>query len=227
METKVTKWGFYLGGMGFFRGNADHVRIGTYGEKKDPIGDKAYLDVESHVKLSYLKNIGKMGPVEVDWERQSKADVAADGDLKYFAATGKVAGSFNYENAKSAKLKLMSFYIEEGPLKQIVNGPADGARSFLAKEGGDGRIVSQVFVAMEASLAETFSAAGSLSSEAKGDVLAVTVKGGVTASGGVHGSSTINLAPNTTFAYKLMKVKDWSHSKSKIEDLEADYKGMG
>jgi hypothetical protein len=227
METKVTKWAFKYGGMKFFRGEAYRVRIGTYGEKKDPLGPKAYLDVESHVKLSYLKNIGKMGPVEVDWARQSKADVATDGDVKYLAVTGKVAGSFNYENAKSAKLKLMSFYIEEGTLKQILNGPADGARSFLAKEGGDGRIVSQIFVAMEAQLAETFSTAGSLSSEAEGDVLAVTAKGGVSASGGAHGSSTIILAPNTTFAYKLMKVKDWDHGKNKIEDLEADYKGGG
>jgi hypothetical protein len=221
METKVTKWAFEYGGMKFFRGNADHVRICTYGEKKDPLGAKAYLDVESHVKLSYLKNIGKMGPVEVDWEKQSKADVAADGDLKYLGATGKVAGSFDYEHAKSAKLKLMSFYIEEGTLKQILNGPADGARSFLAKEGGDGRIVSQVFVAMEASLAETFSTAGSLSYKTEGDAL------GITASGGVSGSSTITLPENVTFAYKLMKVKDWSHGKSQIEDLEADYKGGG
>ncbi len=221
METKVTKWAFEYGGMKFFRGNAYQVRLGEYGEKKDPLGAKAYLDPEGHVNPSYLKNIGKMGPVEVDWERQSKADVAADGDLKYLGAAGKVAGSFNYENAKNAKLKLMSFYIEEGTLKEILNGPADGARSALAKEGNDGRIVSQVFVAMEGSLAETFSTAGSLSYKAEGDAL------GVTATGGAHGSSTVILAPNTTFAYKLMKVKDWSHGKSKIEDLEADYKGGG
>jgi hypothetical protein len=227
METKVTKYAFEYGGMKYFRGNADHVRIGTYVQKKDPLGAKAYVDVENHIKLSYLKNIGRTGPIEVDWERQSKADVETNGDLKYFAVAAKGAVSASYEKAKSAKLKLMIFYIEEGTLKQILNGPADGARSFLAKEGGDGRIVSQVLVAMEASLAETFSTAGSLSSEAEGDVLVVTAKGGVTASGGVHGSNTITLAPNTTFAYKLMKVKDWDHGKNKILDLEADYKGMG
>ena len=219
METKVTKWAFEYGGMKFFRGLAYQVRLGTYGEKKDPLGAKAYLEPEGHIIPSYLKNIGKMGPVEVDWERQSKADVAADGDLKYLGAAGKVAGSFNYENAKSANLKLMSFYIEEGTLKQILNEHAGTARSYLAKEGNDGRIVSQVFVAMEATLAQTFSTAGSLSYKAEGDAL------GVTASGGVHGSNTIILAPNTTFAYKLTKVKDWSHGKDKIEDMEGDFKG--
>jgi hypothetical protein len=219
MENKVTKYGFEYGGLKYFRANAYQVRLGTYGKKKDPLGAKAYLEPEGHIIPSNLDHIGQMGPIEVDWERQSKADVAADGDLKYLGATGKVAGSFNYENAKSANLKLMTFYIEEGRLERILNEQAGTARSFLAKEGNDARIVSQIFVAMEGTLAQTFSTAGSLSYKAEGDAL------GVTASGGAHGSSTIILAPNTTFAYKLMKVKDWDKGKSIIGDLGADYYG--
>jgi hypothetical protein len=227
METKVTKYAFGYGGMKYFRGNAFKCALGTFGEKKDPIGAKAYLDPDGHVKPSYLKNIGTTGPITVDWTSQSKADVEANGELKYFVVAGKSAVSASYEKAKSAKLKLMIFHIEANALKQILNGPGDVARSALAKEGGDGRIVSAIIVAMEANLAEAFSAEGSWSSEAEGEVLAVTVKGGRTTSGGVQGSTTITLAPNTTFAYELTKVKDWDHGKNKILDLEVDYKGMG
>ena len=49
----------------------------------------------------------------------------------------------------------------------------------------------------------------------------------VTAKGGKHGTQTITLSAGTTFAYKLHKVKDWNQGKTKIENMEADYKGMG
>jgi hypothetical protein len=61
----------------------------------------------------------------------------------------------------------------------------------------------------------------SLSANAKGAELQVTV------TGGKYGSETITLSPGTTFAYKLHKVKDWNKGKTQIEDMEADYQGMG
>ena len=57
--------------------------------------------------------------------------------------------------------------------------------------------------------------------EAAGSELELSV------SGGKQGTQTIRLGEGTCFAYKLYKVKKWSKGKEQIEDLEADYKGMG
>jgi NAD(P)-dependent dehydrogenase (short-subunit alcohol dehydrogenase family) len=107
------------------------------------------------------------------------------------------------------------------PTAKRLNKDADGARKFLAEEGHDGRIVSEVWV-VDAELGEHFAAYGATSAsvQAFGSSLDVTV------TGGKYGSQTITLSPGTTFAYKLHKVKDWNKDKTQIEDMEADYKGM-
>src|SRR5215472_12237622 len=101
----------------------------------------------------------------------------------------------------------------------MLNTDADGARKYLADEGSDGRIVSEVWIGMEVELAEYFSTYG------KGS-LSVSAAGGnaqISVTGGNNGKQTITFSPNTTFAYKLHKVKDWNKDKTHIEDMEADY----
>ena len=102
----------------------------------------------------------------------------------------------------------------------MLNKDANGARNYLADEGNDGRIVSEVWIVLEAELAEHFETSGSLLASAKDSDLKVTAKGGK------HGTQTITLSAGTTFAYKLHKVKKWNKGKTQIEDMEADYKGM-
>lgn len=223
METKVAKHYFEYGTVKYFRGKAENVQIGSYGEKKDPIGAIAYLDVQARVKAEHLDGrVHYVTTIDVDWEDEKEAAVEANGDLKFFGLSKKVALNGSYEKAKSARLKLVKFAINEGPLKTMLNQDAGGARNFLAKEGKDGRIVSEIWVAMEAELAEHFATSGSISvgAGAAGSSLEVS------ASGGRHGSQTVVLSPGTTFAYKLHKVKSWNKDKTRIEDLEADYKGM-
>lgn len=222
MQTKITKNAFEYESLKYFRGNAHLVALGVFGEKKSPIGAKAYLDPSGHVKPAYLEGKVEVGtPVTIDWDRQTAADVDANGDLKYFGATGKVALKGNYQKAKSAHLKLISFSINENPLIRMLNKEADVARRNLADEGHDGRIVSEVWVVMEGKLADSFAAGGSVSYKADGDSLDVTAN----VSG--QGSSTISLTPGATFAYTLSKVKDWSQGKKQIENMERDYKGLG
>jgi hypothetical protein len=224
MATKITDNYFEFGNQKYFRGNAHLVQIGTHGEKKDPIGARAYLDPQSMVRSEYLDSRVQTGTVAtVDWGQTTKATVEVNGLLKFFGLNGKIDTKGTYEMAKNAHLKLANFFILEGRLKDMLNTDADGARYELANEGNDGRIVGEVWVAMEAELAEHFEMYGksSLSVTAKGAELEMTV------TGGKHGSQTISLSPGTTFAYKLYKVKNWSNNKTHIDDLEADYKGMG
>lgn len=224
METKITEHFFQYETNKYFRGNAHNIDIGSFGKKKDPVGAKAYVDVYNSVSADNLDSRVKYNTTtKVDWSQSSKADVEAGGVLKFFGINGKGAVKGSYEKAKSAKLELINFAIDEGPLKTMLNTDADAARNFLADEGGDARIVSEVWVVAEGALSEHFRTSGSFSVAASksGNGLEITAKGGK------QGTQTILLEEGVTFAYKLHKVKDWNKGKTKIEKLEADWKGMG
>jgi hypothetical protein len=222
MATKVTDNYFEYGGLKYFRGNAHLVEIATYGEKKDPIGAKAYIDPQNKVLREHLVNRVERGPiVTLNCNGMTKANIEVNGPIKVFGLNVSVAAGFNYEKVMSADLKLCNLYIAEDPLKNMLNTDADAARNYLADEGNDGRIVSECWVVMTADLAEHFTTSGSVAASLKGSDLNITAKGGK------QGTQTITLSKGATFAYKLHKVKDWNKGKTQIEDMEADYKGMG
>jgi hypothetical protein len=140
-ETKVTKDYFEFGTIKYFRGKAENAKTCSYGEKKHPMGGAPYLAVQAKVNRAYLKDrVDYITAVKVDWSQQSEAAMEVNGRLKYFDLNGKVAVSGSYQNVKSAKLELVKFTINEGPLKGMLNRDADGARKYLAEEGADGRI---------------------------------------------------------------------------------------
>jgi hypothetical protein len=223
VATKITKHYFEFDNRKYFRGNAHDVELGTYGQKKDPLGPDAYLSPQAKVKSEHLESRVKFNTrATVNWNETTKAEVEASAVLKFFGLGKEAAGDFSYEEAKDAKLQLISLSISEGPLKDMLNHHADGARKFLAEEGQDGRIVSEVWVVVDAELGEHFATYGKASAavQAAGNSLNVTV------TGGKQGSQTITLAKGTTFAYRLHKVKQWNKDKTQIEDMEDDYKGM-
>ena len=218
VSVKITEDYFEYGPLKYFRGNAHLMEIATYGEKKDPIGAKAYVDPESKVQRRYLVNrVVKGKPVAVDWGQTTKAAVEANGPVSVFGLKFDVGVSFTYEKLKTANLKLYNLSVSEEPLKNMLNGDADGAREFLADEGSDGRIVSEVWIVMEAELAEQFDTSGSIQVGVKEADL------NVTAAGGKYGTQTITLSQGSVFAYKLHKVKSWNKGKTQIENMEADY----
>lgn len=223
MATKIAEHYFEYGTLKYFRGNAHLVEIGSYGEKKDPIGPQAYLDPQAKVKSEHLESRVKCGvPVKIDWNEVSKAGLEAQADLKFFGLGKKGAVSFNHQKAKDAKLELVNLVINELPLEAMLNHDADGARNYLAEEGNDGRIVSEVWIVVDAELGQHFAAYGesSASVQAFGSSLEVTV------TGGKHGAQTVTPSAGSTFAYKFHKVKKWNKGKTEIEGMEADYHGM-
>jgi hypothetical protein len=223
MEGKITEHYFEYETMKYFRGNAHQVGIGYFGEKKDPIGAKAYLAPYGHVKAEYLEGRVVYGTrAKVNWAEVSQAELGAEANLKFFGLGKKGAASFAYKDAKAARLELVNLAIIEGPLTKMLNKDADAARRYLAEEGSDGRIVGEVWVVVEAELGEYFDTYGAASGGVKafGSTLDFTV------SGGKQGAATITLSPGTTFAYKLYKVKDWNKDKTQVEKMEDDYKGM-
>ncbi len=155
MGTKITEDYFEFGVNKYFRGNAHLVEIGTYGEKKDPIGPKAYLDPQNIVKREHLEGrVSKGTTAEINWNQTTEAAVEVNGRMQVFGLGVSTASGFTYERAKSANLRLFNLFIVEGKLQTMLNKDANGARNYLADEGSDGRIVSEVWVVMEAELSE-------------------------------------------------------------------------
>jgi hypothetical protein len=224
METKITEHYFEYGTLKYFRGAAENLVFCAYGRKRDPLGAKAYLEVQNKVKPEYLEGRVRCATtVAINWEDATAAEVETSGVLKYFSLDSKLAVNGSYMKAKSAKLRLIKFVIDEGPLQTMLNQDADIARNYLANEGGDGRIVSGLWVATEEELAEHFSASGSISTSANAALGGLDVTAVVTAAGGKDVSQTITLLSDTPFAYQLHKVTDWNRDKTRIEGMKADY----
>jgi hypothetical protein len=223
MSVKITDHYFEYNSQKYFRGNAHLLEIGTYGEKKNPLGSNSYLDPQNKVKREHMVNrVTKGLTAGINWNEASQKDVEVNGQVKVFGIGVSTAVGYTFSKVKSAKLKLYNLFINEGPLKAMLNGDASGARKYLADEGNDGRILSEVWVLMEGTLAEHFDTSTTIAA-------AVSVSGinlDITAKGGKSGSQTITLSAGTIFAYKMHKVKDWNKEKTQIEDMEADYYGM-
>lgn len=225
MTINITDHMFKFGGMKYFRGNAHLVELGTIGEKKDPIGARAYIDPAGKIRASHLADrpIKQGRPLSIDWDQVKKADLEAAVSLKFFGMGINGPTSFDYAKAKRANLKLINYSIAENPLKRCLNNDANTARRSMFAEGNDARVVSEIWIVVEAELAtaldQNFQHNGDFSYA--GQNLKLDLSLGKTL------NESISIGAGTVFAYKMHKVKKWKKKTDKIEDMEADYKGMG
>jgi hypothetical protein len=220
-DVKITKGALIIdGGIRFFRGKATDVALGSYGEKKVPLGNPAYLAIERTIPAATLAKVPVKvtGPIAVDWGKVSKTDV--EGNVNFLKKGGGKA-SLTIEGAKSAKLVLVKFSIAEGDLKDLLNKHAQDARDEIKKEGKDARIVSEVYVAMEAELASSVTTGGSVSASGTANGIEISVAGSTSSTT----TTKVVLPPDTTFAYLLHRVKKWD--KKVISDMEDDRQGPG
>jgi hypothetical protein len=208
-------------GNRYFRRNSPAMAIGKFGEKKEPATQANYLAAEGNIRYEFLDGkIMKSKPVDIDWARENKSDVEASAE-KYFDLGG-VTGGFSYEKAKEARLKLVRFHIDAGPLERVLNNEADTVRRELKKEGKDARVCTSAWVVMSGKLAERFETGVDLSvSGTTKEGLKITVNG----DGRWGGSETITFYPGMVFAYGLHKVKKWNGDK--VDQLEDDWQSLG
>lgn len=227
-EARVSKHTFVYNGERYFRDKSEDVLMGSYGEKEDPLGTKASLNVTNNVDRNLLKGkVRYVTTADIEWSRQTQADVETEGHLKYFTAEASGTADFSYEKAKSGKLKLAKFVIDEGPLKTLLNNEATGAKRFLAQEGRDGRFVSTIWVVVVGKIAESFAAAGNTTGDITAEVLSsAKLRLSVKASAGAKGTTSIELEEGTTFAYLMHRVQKWNKDKTRIEELAIDAKGL-
>jgi hypothetical protein len=221
MAIKITDGRFKApDGYNYFRKGAPQVELGSFGEKKTPLLGVNSLEVSGTVKAKSLEGRDiKSAVFSVDWESASWGEVAVNGVLKVFGVNARVAGSLNLERVKEARARLCFLSIPTNHIQYVINHD-DRVRRELADEGKDGRIVSGVWVVMEAELASFFE--GEMDAEIASEDDKVTVTGRA----GSRGAQTVILSEGTTFAYRLSKVKKWGKKKEKAEEVEHDYKGL-
>jgi hypothetical protein len=217
-DFKITNSKLQFNGFAYYRGKAEMVDLASYGEKKTPIDKVNYLAKQANIdrdKLAQVKT-AISGPYTIEWSHYSDTDVNAA--ISYLTVVGGTA-KFDRKKADSASLKLVQISVDgEGPLKKLLNDYATAARNYMRDEGNDARVASSVWVVMEGKLADAVKKCGSVSG--KGTNGSVLVSIDVKSCSGFK--STIELPPETTFAYGLHKVKSWTSGKKEIENLEDD-----
>lgn len=225
MVAKITKSKFVFSGKSYFRGGCEDINLVTFGEKKTPIGKPNYLLVAGTISAQNLShaNVKVSGPYPIEWEKFADSDVNVNIDY-----VGVASGDldFNRKKAESANLVLMKLSLGTIALKNLLNNHAAVARNYLKEEGNDARIVSDVWLVMEAKLASRIETGGSISVSAPLGTSGFTLEvGGGTSS---TTSTKVQIPENTCFAYLLNKVKKWDKVNGEwmVEELEDDTKGL-
>lgn len=126
----------------------------------------------------------------------------------------------------SSLLVLMKLSLASSALETMLNKYAGKARNFLKEEGNDARIVSDVWIVMEAQLASKVTTGGNVSVSAPLGTSGFTLEVGASTSS--TNSSKVQIPENTCFAYLLSKVKKWDKVNGEwmVEELEDDTKGL-
>jgi hypothetical protein len=211
---KVTDEYFEYEGTRYFREGANEVELGTYGQKKSsvriaPEGDIARTFLTGNVTKSHVQHF--------DWARVSGGAAHLEARLKVL----DFSGGASITNVDRGHLALVHLLIKEGKLKQILNEEAGKARAFLRQEGGDARVVSNVWVVASGRLGEALKTEGAcyVAANAAGLELSFGLK--------ARERQTVTLERGATFAFYTHRVKRWNDDKTIVLDLEDDTEGMG
>lgn len=225
MAVKISDSKFVYSSKSYFRGGCEDVNLVSFGEKKTPLGKASYLYVAGTVSPANLAkvNVTTSGPYAIEWDNYSDKQVNVG--IKYLTVAGG-QGAFSRRAAKSANLVLMKLSVPSNALERLLNKHANVARRNLKEEGKDARIVSDVWIVMEAELASRVTTGGSVSVSAPLGTSGFTLNVGASSSSTT--SSKVQIPKNTCFAYLLAKVKKWDRIGREwmVEELEDDTKGL-
>lgn len=167
-----------------------------------------YLDTYRHLPFRQLK-VRQATIVDIDMTQSTETDINASFNKAGMinATVGNVYPSF-VEN----KVKLVKLEVDIGDIVRVVNN-RPRALGHLIDEGSDARIAHQIFVVMEATLAEKITGDSSLEIGVSNGEMKITADG----THKLDRDITVTLDDGSTFAYALMK-PEWDHKK-KIEKM--------
>jgi len=217
-DGKITKKGFKYGNMKYWTAGAQNVRLGTYGNKRTSYG----MEVHKHMGASYFKkNIDTSKVYSIS--SSSDKNFVANAGVQYVGWDGKA--SYSRTATKKADLKLVLLNVPKGYMIDAINKDGKGSLAFF-KDNNNARIVTGVWIVMEAKLASAVTSNGGGSVEGT-TPNGVKVKLGVSAGGKT--TSTVELPSKAVFAYMMHKASKWNKKKLKkttIKDMKDDMPGI-
>jgi hypothetical protein len=211
-----------LTGNRYFVANAEALRFGSIGTRETPIFGQNKLELKDHVPPAKLAgSIQTVPPISIDTSTTKKDDFMATVSASLAVIGLNVSGGEVYEQLASNKLKLVELYIEDEDMVRAVNDSPKVLRE-LASYGAAARIVCRQLIAVEAKMAEKFTAGSSfnVSVDVAGVVSIKTTGGNSTTD-----STVIRLGANTCLGYLLLNFS-WNSNKTKIQNPRIDEQGI-
>lgn len=209
---------FKEGGISYFRGNAENVQLGSYGDKKTPATSMNYLSVDDVIPLGRRIKAEKVQVLDINTTKTSKHDLFANlSDVtKVFGVSADVA----WKKVKSRQLKLVKFVIANNDIMAAANRSSKSLRALKAR-GKGARIANQLFVILSAESAEAFERSSSVDVSATNGKIKLSAGGSSSSSG----NKNVTLSKGSTFAYGLVKLH-WAKGKKRIESVDPDQYGL-
>lgn len=182
----------------YFTTGAEEITLGTYGRKRIPIAAANYLQKWKDLEIDSA-HIDNATVVDLDFSRSSEAKLKAHLKKK---GLGEADAKGQFSRLQSGSLKVMKLSVSTGDMVDALNADKDVFDKLNDFRPLD-RVCHEIFVVIEATLAEKIEASGSLSaSGSKGDI---TVDGSV--SGGGSSSNNLTISAGTTLAYGMLKLR--------------------
>ena len=209
---------FTYNGIAYFRANADTVGLGSYGEKRTPLTKANYLEVKGMVPAPKLKAV-KATVLDIDYSKSSAADIAADVrpmQLKF--AGGSVSAA--RQAAEKGNLRLLKLHVLNNDMEEAIN-ESPKVLDDLRDYGNDARVAHQIWVVLEAELANRVKTGAS--AEVTATIKGITV--GLNGSTQSSQETELTIEPGATYGYLLGKF-DWNakskNKRTEIVDIDDD-----
>lgn len=202
-----------FGGVTYFRGHAEEVEIGSYGEKRSPWTKMNYLEVKARIPVDKI-DVATSTIAEIDFAQTTRSSFGAQVVALISGVPVKLKGDVTFDKLQKGELKLVKFSVMVNTMKAAAN-KSPVVLEDLRNFGNNARIAHQVFVVIEEKVATVFD-----------NNARVGLSGGVgaikaTVDHSTKGVTTVDISAGTSFAYLLAKI-DWGKKKEEIEDLDDD-----
>lgn len=221
---KIEKSYFSYNGKKYFRGSAEDIQLGSIGKKRTSLFKQNYLEVKDHIPAGSFKE-AKATTLSIEFSNESKKNLNLGASAIVDGVRIHLSGYATFNKINSGELKLVKITVENNKMEHAANQSRSIIRNLISW-GNKARIVHQVFIVMEASLADKFENAASIKVTGNRGKVEASIDGGISGSGG----TSVDISAESCFAYLLAKIK-WDankkKNKTKIVDLISDQWGAG
>ena len=199
----------HFNGKNYFRGNSEEIQLADIGEKRTPVFGMNYLEPKNHVDSRPMK-VNASTVVDIDFSRSSETAIQqmASGALKGLGIELSTDMSSVTEKVRSGQLKLAKLSIDLNELENATNADRDALED-LRGFGSDARIVSEIWVVIDASFADEFQNAHDVTVSGSGTIKGIQISTSTSTGIKRGGATGVTLSEGTCLAYMLVK-PEWS-----------------